>query len=259
MFSKAMTADLSRDAYILTGFLFIFFVLDMSFKVFGWFTNDKTGRYLTLHVLCNAIVVYHSFADTLLTYRQPAIVSYMSANTDTRSCVIILSLHLYHIFAFQPLVPIDWVHHGVMIIIMLPFAYAMQPGPMLNHGCFFASGLPGGIDYIMLICVKKGWMKSINEKRYNAIIQTWLRNPGMLFHALFVWTTYIHCKGIPEMERKVREKTLFQTNLQAEVGVFIIIVAYFWNGIYFSSRVQDNFARREIKTIIAIQKEQKQS
>ena len=89
-----------------------------------------------LHVLCNAIVVYHSFADTLLTYRQPAIVSYMSANTDTRSCVIILSLHLYHIFAFQPLVPIDWVHHGVMIIIMLPFAYAMQPGPMLNHGCF---------------------------------------------------------------------------------------------------------------------------
>ena len=91
-----------------------------------------------------------SFEDTILTYRQPAIVSYMSELTDTRSCVIILSLHLYHIAAFQPLVPIDWIHHGVMIIVMLPFAYAMQPGPMLNHGCFFASGLPGGIDLLLI-------------------------------------------------------------------------------------------------------------
>ena len=253
IFSSKMTADVSGDAIIAIGFFIGFFVLDTLFKIFGWFKNDKTGRYLSLHIICNAIVVALSFEDTITTYRQPAIVSYMAEFTDTRSCVIILSLHLYHIAAFQPLATIDWIHHGVMIIVMLPFAYAMQPGPMLNHGCFFASGLPGGMDYVMLVCVKKGWMKSIDEKKYNSIIQTWIRNPGMLFHALFTWTTFIHCYGYPDMEQKVRDKTMFQSDFQAKLGVFIIISTYFWNGIYFQSRVVDNYARKEMMAQVKIQ------
>ena len=181
-----MTADVYFDAKLATICFVGFFTLDMLFKIFGWFKTDKTGRYLSLHVVCNSIVVGLSLQDTIVTYRQPAIESYMSKYTDTRACMVIAALHLYHIVAYQPLNTVDWVHHIVMIVIVLPFAYAMQPGPMLNHGCFFASGLPGGIDYLMLVCVKRGWMESINEKKYNSIIQTWIRNPGMLFHALFV-------------------------------------------------------------------------
>lgn len=54
---------------------------------------------------------------------------------------------------------------------MLPCAYAVQPGAFLAHGAFFASGLPGGIDYLMLVLVKAGYIESITEKRWNDSIQ----------------------------------------------------------------------------------------
>jgi hypothetical protein len=66
---------------------------------------------------------------------------------------------------------IDWIHHGVMVVVMLPLAYCLVPGHLLGHGAFYASGLPGGIDYLMLVLVKKGWMDSITEKKWNEPIQ----------------------------------------------------------------------------------------
>ena len=85
IFSSKMTADVSGDAIIAIGFFIGFFVLDTLFKIFGWFKNDKTGRYLSLHIICNAIVVALSFEDTITTYRQPAIVSYMAEFTDKQN------------------------------------------------------------------------------------------------------------------------------------------------------------------------------
>ena len=86
----------------------------------------------------------------------PAEEIFMDPVTDTRACMIIAALHIYHILAYQPLNAVDWTHHILMVVITLPLAYGMQPGPLLNHGAFFASGLPGGLDYLMLVCVKSG-------------------------------------------------------------------------------------------------------
>ena len=102
-------------------------------------------------------------------YADPAAAAF--APCDTRGTVAIYALHIYHIILYRPLPMIDWVHHGIMVVIMLPLAYALVPGHLLGHGAFYASGLPGGIDYLMLVLVKKGWMKSIDEKRYNEKIQ----------------------------------------------------------------------------------------
>jgi hypothetical protein len=103
------------------------------------------------------------------TYADPA--NTVFGPCDRRGSVVILALHLYHIAFFRPLPMIDWVHHGIMVIIMLPMAYVMVPGHLLGHGSFYASGLPGGLDYLMLVLVKKGWMRSIDEKHYNVYIQ----------------------------------------------------------------------------------------
>lgn len=83
----------------------------------------------------------------------------------------IFALHFYHMAFFRPLPLIDWIHHGVMVVVMLPLAYCMVPGHLLGHGAFYASGFPGGVDYLMLVLVKKGWMCSIDEKKYNTYIQ----------------------------------------------------------------------------------------
>lgn len=58
---------------------------------------------------------------------------------------------------------------------------------MLGHGAWFASGFPGGVDYLMLVFVKLKWMEKMTEKKYNTVIQTWIRAPGCLYHALFAW------------------------------------------------------------------------
>lgn len=244
VFTPGVTANIHYDAVLVCMSLFVFFSLDFIFVKTGWFSDDKSGRYFSLHVICNLCVSILSFADTLLVYQQPVLDSYFALQTDTSSMCIIFALHLYHIIAFRPLEVIDWVHHIVMCVVMLPLAYIMQPGPMLNHGCFFASGFPGGVDYFMLVLVKKGYMKSIDEKFYNSTIQTWIRNPGMLYHALMVWMVLVQCYGNAECEDNAMNKTMYTQTWQVTSGAYVIIFCYFWNGPYFHQRVCENYGKR---------------
>jgi hypothetical protein len=55
---------------------------------------------------------------------------------------------------------------------------------------FFLTGLPGGMDYFMLVLVKLGKMDRLTEKRYNTRIMTWLRGPGALSASFML---YIIC------------------------------------------------------------------
>jgi hypothetical protein len=91
-----------------------------------------------------------------------------------------MALHLFHTVFCQPLSTMDWIHHIVMIVVMLPLAWLLQPGPFLGHGAFFSSGFPGGLDYAMLVAVKKKWMSPLTEKRLNSQIMVWIRCPGCL-------------------------------------------------------------------------------
>ena len=49
-----------------------------------------------------------------------------------------------------------------------------------NILCFFISGLPGGLDYLMLSAVKAGKFSAYLEKRINCSINTWIRSPGII-------------------------------------------------------------------------------
>ena len=67
-----------------------------------------------------------------------------------------------------------------------------------NFGCFFLSGLPGGIDYVLLVLVRylswglgfhiqgltrqqvrEGLLHPAKEKYWMAMINLWLRGPPM--------------------------------------------------------------------------------
>ena len=41
-------------------------------------------------------------------------------------------------------------------------------------------GVPGGIDYAMLFAVKHGWMKPLDEKKVNAAVNVWVREPALV-------------------------------------------------------------------------------
>lgn len=120
----------------------------------------------------------------IASYQDPAMSAF--GPTDTRGSVAIYALHLYHMLFYRPLPMIDWIHHFVMVVVMLPLAYCLDPGHLLGHGSFYASGFPGGLDYLMLVLVKKGWMNSITEKRYNERIQVVICFSLLIHFFLFI-------------------------------------------------------------------------
>ena len=56
-------------------------------------------------------------------------------------------------------------------------------GRMTNLLILFMTGLPGGIDYAMLVLVKTGRLQRLTQKSITSSINTWLRAPGHVFTA----------------------------------------------------------------------------
>jgi hypothetical protein len=180
---------------------------------------------------------------------------------------VILALHLVHIIFYQPLVFVDWLHHVVMVVVMLPLAWGLQPGTSLAHGAFYSSGLPGGLDYLMLVLVKWGWMASISEKRWNTSIQLWIRAPGCLAHAYLCWLLLIESrKRVADGLSPVPNAVL--PDWAIEPAMAVVFITFFWNGkrvigvgvckftksrfvfrsgLYFLRRVIESQTRHEMK------------
>jgi hypothetical protein len=51
---------------------------------------------------------------------------------------------------------LDWLHHGLVVFIMLPWTCYFQPYLGSNMAVWGLTGLPGGLDYVLLTLVKLG-------------------------------------------------------------------------------------------------------
>ena len=90
------------------------------------------------------------------------------------------AVHAYHLLAFKDLTLDDWVHHLVFGGTICFVGLVFNSGPLLSVLAFFLSGLPGGLDYLMLTLVKHELMERLTEKRWNARINVWIRSPGTM-------------------------------------------------------------------------------
>jgi len=57
---------------------------------------------------------------------------------------------------------------------------------------FFICGLPGGLDYLMLAGVKHKYISKIIEKRYNKLLNVWVRGPGCIASACIIWANWVN-------------------------------------------------------------------
>ena len=99
-------------------------------------------------------------------------------------------------------------------------------GALSALSSFFIMGLPGGIDYGMLACVRTGILDARVEKRINAMLNVWIRAPGLTicsFLCVYVWR---------------RSPVHVYTNLEL---AFTSILLYL-NGNYYMQRVVANAA-----------------
>ena len=231
-----------EDAVLCAYALILFVIVDIVLRsATNW---DKNTRYFFLHVLCNTHVAITSLDDLYDTYSAPSTAAF--GPCDNAGTAVTLALHLYHIMAFRPLTVVDWVHHIIMLGIILPAAYAVQPGHLMAHGCFYASGFPGGLDYALLVLVKTGRMSPLTEKRYNAYIQTWIRAPGCVIDAFLVWMAAVESRRRATAGLNPYPEQMYLSHDTPEWAIAAVgaltLVGMFWNGMFFQRRVVESYA-----------------
>jgi len=154
---------------------------------------------------------------------------------------IINAVHIYHMVGGFRLTPADYFHHGLFIpTIALP-GQIYRWGPLSNFQAFFISGLPGGIDYLLLGLQKVGKLNGMTEKRVNANLNTWIRAPGILISTTLCYQgiLYDHCgSSLPPSLRPPMWAMLLQLALPP------------YNALYFGKQACANYAVHFMLTLL---------
>jgi len=138
---------------------------------------------------------------------------------------IINSVHLYHMVGGFALTGADYFHHGLFIPTLGLPGQLLQWGPLANWQAFFISGLPGGVDYLLLALVKLGRLPPMTEKRVNANLNTWLRAPGILVATVLLYQALLLGNHVVP---------------PWAVGLQLVLPAY--NALYFNKQAVANYA-----------------
>ena len=195
-----------------------------SFFIYG---IKSAANWKLLHCVANFAVVVFAMNDVIFAFTEPHLTCEVSASPIPS--YVIGALHLYHLMAYSTS-RADWFHHILFCGTLVPIGL-ISPNPIVNVFSFFLSGLPGGIDYLMLALVKHGRLSREVEKVWNARINVWLRSPGCMAAAgvMFCAVKY----GDPT--------TVCASNpgIGAVLGLLII-----FNGQYYSQVVVGNTFRK---------------
>lgn len=184
--------------------------------------QDQSARWFAIHAVANTVITALTFGDLLTTIANPFTSTVAQFGYSNKlPAVLTVTMHLYHVVAFSNLKMIDWVHHILSAFVSGGVALFFNWGPAVNAIFFFMSGLPGGIDYVLLTLVKCRFIPDTTEKRVNFFLNLCLRMPGLLIVSSFSYAGLVH-SGI--------SGPLFALST-------LCFSLNIWNGVYFCHRV----------------------
>jgi len=190
------------------------------------------GRYYMNHFICNAIIVYYTSQYMISSYRDTLIyplIPNASYNNLYVAYSTVYSIHLYHIiWYFKKLRFDDWLHHIMMTCIALPLTSLVNCTNLIAHCLFFITGLPGGMDYILLFLIRNNICDKMIEKKINRLINLWIRCPGCISNVTLVLYNLLKWHDL-----------MTYTELYSSI---IIMMTVYWNGIYFMEQVIADYA-----------------
>lgn len=237
--SHAWNVTTETTFWCLVGMCAIF-IIDISFA------SRFKARYFVCHSIINACITLLVLPDTWLLVTDPL------ASLDRKACSsiplgLVFAIHFYHMAgAFIPkkyggfkLYYVDWLHHILMVVLGCPAIMFAAMGPVVNFNFLFVCGIPGGIDYYMLVCVKEGSMKPLDEKRINTTLNVWCRCPFLVSTVVLTFIQ-MHMHKPPIHIICIR--------------IFCCIINW-WNGLYFMERVVSNYHVTHYKLKEALKKE----
>jgi hypothetical protein len=221
-------AGLNEDAVFTAAIMIVLGLVDLA--VCRPFLSPKS-RYFALHATANAVSTIAAFpdlwrvlVDPLNAFRGPT--STMVANSA------VLSIHLYHCLFFR-LRPDEIFHHALFVTILCGLAIPFKHvgGASNNLGCFFLSGLPGGVNYVLLVLVKEGRMASLNQKAWDAWINTWIRAPPMAVYAFLQYQSWLYGRSMDVVSPAAQI-----------IIISVIAWLHFFNGQYYAAMAVANHA-----------------
>jgi hypothetical protein len=188
------------------------------------------GVYYLLHALHNGVIVYLTAGDFWYSLTDFTTVGTVTNNMEALRWVF--ALHFYHVLLYWRKFRFDdWLHHALMIGVALPLGGLLPAGRLLGYSLFFTTGLPGGIDYLLLFLNRNNIIGREIEKWANGWLNVWVRSPGCTSHAALT-LAFLSTQTAPDL--------LFW------FGAFLTAALNYWNGQYFMFQVVYDAGERHI-------------
>jgi hypothetical protein len=172
--------------YILI-FILDFIVLKIKIK--------ENARYFMLHVFFNVFITLLNLEDGIHCLKNPTTaldIKYLYSGILTTGCIS--GFHIYHMINFKIKGIEEWMHHIISTIIV-PIIGMLSPyGYTLPLCDMIMCGIPGGIDYFLLVLVKYNIILKITEKKINRYLNLCLRYPMMYLTYYILLVSYINSK-----------------------------------------------------------------
>ena len=185
-------------------------------------------RYFFLHVLINIMSLVCAWPDVWRALSQDPRNCFSGSSHTMWANSAISALHVYHIVAF-PLRFEDIMHHVIFVCTLcgLAIPYKHVGGIANNFGCFFLSGLPGAINYMLLVLVAHKKIDKKSEKKWCAVVNVWLRGPFMSVYGYIGWLS---------MYNGDRRDAPFAVAL-------VVTVLHFVNGQYYAQQSVESYSK----------------
>ena len=183
-------------------------------------------QWFQLHCISNMIITIQCWREfTNILFNQDFILI-ETANHDALKLAI--SLHIYHIL-FWRVSQIDVVHHISSVFICGPLMLYINT-QLVSWLLIIATGIPGGIDYFLLVLVKLNRLPQKDEKQANALLNTYFRGPFGVLGSYFCYRYILEARYIS----------------QQAVAVIIMITSY-WNANYFTKLAVENNIKYKLR------------
>jgi hypothetical protein len=188
--------------------------------LFNEFGYNPNHRWCYIHSLGNLIVTCLTFRGAITMFSSDQTI-FNATGFNLSSSVVVMAMHLYHLLMFNISQLSILFHHIIMMMVLII--------PFLNHtnyvliftdySLFFLCGLPGGIDYYMMHWYYTGRLDKLTEKKINTRLNAYIRAPGILYGAFFVYRHYINGGDL------------------SLLYMIIVVITFIWNAQYFSNEV----------------------
>lgn len=188
-----------------------------------------SARYFVLHMFVNMAIIGMTLPTLPLFIQDPARAVFFDQRcVNWLPNILTTSLHMYHLLLYKTK-RVDYIHHfpgfiGNLINTVYP------TNTLQDFSYLFIMGIPGFIDYLLLILVKYSYIESRLEKYTNSRINLYIRLPGLLTSSISITSSlFLH----PYLFHSLTHKCC----------ALIIAVHNSWNAIYFTKVAIDTEIR----------------